>query len=284
VYPFIRRATLTVALFTMIHLSYMQNTYDYKKVTFITASVALVMVALLAFVMSASAWKEMKRGGAPAASISVSGEGEVTAAPDIATITFTVREVAKTVPEAQKATEAKVTAALAVLKKLDIDDKDQKTISYTVNPRYESGVSYCMATICPPVKTIITGYEVSNMIQVKVRNVDQAGTVLGELGAVNITETSGPEFTIDDMEKVQAEAKEKAIKQAREKAEATAKSLGVSLGEIVQYSENNNGGYYPMMAYSARDMAGNGAKLESVSVPQGESVIKSNVTITFSIN
>jgi uncharacterized protein YggE len=258
----------------------MQNTYDYKKITFIAGSIALLSLTLLALVMSASEWKVMQRGGQTAASISVTGEGEITAAPDIATVTFTVRESAKTVPDAQTATETKTKTALAALAKLGIADKDIKTTSYTVNPTYENQMIYCITVPCPPGKTVVSGYEVSNTIQVKVRKIDQAGAVLGSLGLASITDVSGPNFTVDDMNKVQAEAKAKAIADAKEKAEKTAKALGVSLGAIVSFSEDT-GGYYPM-AYSAR--AVESKAMDSVSVPQGESVIKSHVTVVFSIN
>lgn len=261
----------------------MENTYDYKKITFISGSVALLTIALLALVMSVSEWKTMSRGGSQSASITVSGEGEVTAAPDIATVTFTVRESAKTVPEAQKLAEAKLTKALTALDTLGVDKKDTKTISYTVNPKYENvPVTYSGYTAMPVyTNPKVVGYEIAETIQVKVRKIDSAGDVIGALGTVNITELSGPEFTVDDMDKVQADAKEKAIANARDKAEKTAKALGVSLGAITQFSENN-GGYYPVAYGMGGAMSKQAA--DSVSVPQGESVIKSNVSVTYSIN
>jgi len=258
----------------------MENKYDYKKVTFISGSIALITIALLALVMSLSEWKMMERGGSNSASITVSGEGEITAAPDIATVNFTIRESAKTVPEAQKLAEAKMVKALASLTALGVDKKDTKTISYTVNPKYENQMIYCITVPCPAGKTVITGYEISESIQVKVRKIEKAGEVLGALGTINITEISGPEFTVDDINKVQSNAKVKAIADARTKAEATAKALGVSLGAVIQYSEDN-GGYYPV-AYGMGAMKSQA--VDSVSVPTGESVIKAHVSVTYSVN
>ena len=223
----------------------MENKYDYKKLAFISGSIALITIAVLATVMSLSEWKMMERGGSNSASITVSGTGEITAAPDIATVNFTIRESGKTVPEAQKLAEAKMTKALASLTALGIDKKDTKTISYTVNPKYENKMIYCITVPCPPSKTVITGYEVAESVQVKVRKIEKAGDVLGAMGALNITEISGPEFIVDDINKAQSDAKVKAIADARTKAEATAKALGVSLGAVIQYSEDN-GGYYPV--------------------------------------
>lgn len=258
----------------------MENNYNFKKFTFISGSIALVTIAILALVMSLSEWKMMERGGSNSASITVSGEGEITAAPDIATVNFTIRESAKTVPEAQQLAEAKIKKALASLSALGIDKKDTKTISYTVNPKYENKMIYCITVPCPAGKTVIVGYEVSESVQVKVRKIEKAGDVLGAMGTLNITEISGPEFTVDDINKAQSDAKVKAIADARTKAEATAKALGVSLGAVIQYSEDN-GGYYPV-AYGMGAMKSQA--VDSVSVPTGESVIKARVSVTYSVN
>lgn len=258
---------------------------NYKRNAFLAGTLAAVCISFAAVAFGFSNLDAIKHPNGQVASISVSGEAEVTAIPDIATVTFTVRETAKTVPEAQKLAEDKITKGVEALGALGVEKKDTRTLSYTVNPRYEyQQTGICNSYSCPPTKTVITGYEVSQSVTVKVRKVDQAGEVLGALGKVNITEMSGPDFTVDDMDKVQAEAKETAIKNAREKAEKTAKSLGVSLGSITQFYEDNNGGYVPMM-YSraesaAAGMAMNQAK-DAVSLPQGENVIKSRVTITY---
>jgi uncharacterized protein YggE len=224
----------------------------------------------------------VKHPNGQVASISVTGDGEATAVPDIATVTFTVRESAKTVPEAQKLAEAKIAKGLKDLESLGVDKKDTKTLSYTVNPKYESQqTGYCNGYICPPAKTVVVGYEVAQSLSVKVRKVDQAGEVIGVLGKENITEISGPDFTVDDIDKVQAEAKAMAIKKAQEKAQVEAKALGVSLGSIISFNEDN-GGYYPM-AYRADSMSSGMVAEAKVSLPTGENVVKSRVTITYTI-
>ena len=256
---------------------------NYKKYMWMAGTVTLLCVSFASIAFGINNFDAMKHPNGQVASLSVSGEGEVTAKPDIATVTFTIRGSAKTVPEAQKLAEAKITAGIKALVALGVNkDTDVKTLSYIVNPKYESQqVGYCSGYVCPPTKTIVTGYEVSQSVTVKVRKVDQAGEVLGALGKVNITEISGPDFTVDDMDKVQADAKAIAIKDAKEKAEVTAKALGVRLGAITQFSEDN-GGYYPVMYRSGGQMMAD-AKSESVTVPQGENVIKSRVTITYTL-
>ncbi len=256
---------------------------DYKKYVWITGSIALIAISFAALAMGLNDFNEVRHPNGQVASITVSGEGEVTALPDIATVTLTVRESAKTVPEAQKLVEAKVTQAIKSMSDLGVDKKDTKTLSYTINPKYEQqSTGYCNGYICPPTKSIVVGYEVAQTMQIKVRKIDQAGEVIGIIGKANITEVSGPDFAVEDMDKAKAEAKAIAIKKAQEKAKATAKALNSNLGSVMSFSEND-GGHYPVMyraeAMSMKaEMAG-----DAVTIPQGESVIKSNVTITYSL-
>ena len=245
-------------------------------------TLAFVCISFAALGFGMNNFDAVKHPNGQVASISVTGDGEATAVPDIATVTFTVRESAKTVPEAQKLAEAKIAKGLKDLESLGVDKKDTKTLSYTVNPKYESQqTGYCNGYICPPAKTVVVGYEVAQSLSVKVRKVDQAGEVIGALGKENITEISGPDFTVDDIDKVQAEAKAMAIKKAQEKAQVEAKALGVSLGSIISFNEDN-GGYYPM-AYRADSMSSGMVAEAKVSLPTGENVVKSRVTITYTI-
>lgn len=259
------------------------NTNNYRNYVWVAGTVALFAIAFAAISMGLTDIKSWHHPVGQVATISVSGEGEVTAVPDIATVTMTVRESAKTVPEAQKLAEAKVTKALAAVSFLGVDKKDVKTLSYTVNPKYETQQVMCSGYVCPQPQTKVVGYEIAETLQVKVRKIDSAGDVIGALGTAEVTEISGPEFTVDDMDKAKADAKAKAIANAKAKAQATASALGVSLGEITSFSEDNGGVYAPMMMRAESSMGGVTAKAFDVSLPQGESVIKSNVSITYSL-
>ena len=104
------------------------------------------------------------------------------------------------------------------------------------------------------------------------------------LGATGVSNLSGPNFTIDDEDGLKAQARKKAIDDAREKAEALAEDLGVRLGRIASFSE---GGGYGAPMYYGKDMmaeqsaAGNAVRAE---LPKGENTISSDVTITYEIN
>lgn len=215
--------------------------------------------------------------------ITVSGTGEVIAAPDIATFTFTVSEEAPTVPAAQKKATEKMNAILAYVKKSNIADKDVKTISYNIYPRYEYTNPTPYSSV--PSKQILAAYVVSQTIQVKVRDLDNAGTVLSGIGEYGATDVSGLSFSIDKQKDVERQARDKAITDAREQANLLARSLGVKIVRIVSYNESG----YPQPIYYAKAMdvayGMGGAALESrvPSLPSGENKVVSNVTITYEI-
>ncbi len=214
--------------------------------------------------------------------ITVNGKGEVLAVPDIANFTFGADETAKTVSDAQKAVTDKVNKGIDIAKAAGVDEKDIKTVSYNIFPHYQYTQTVCSVNYCPPGKQVIDGYEVSQTIQVKVRDTAKAGDILGKLGAVQLNNISGLNFTIDDEDKVLTEAKDKAIADAQQKAKDLARSLGVHLGKIVSFGDNG----YPMPIYAQSAMketmlgAGDAA---NVQVPAGQNTITSNVSITYEI-
>lgn len=218
--------------------------------------------------------------------ISFSGSGEVFAIPDIANISFTVRHDAKTVKSATDMVSVDKKKALDFLKKSGVEEKDIKTISYNSYPKYEyqNGPEIaCLSINCPrPGKQVLVGYEVSESVSVKIRDTEKAGVVIDGISALGISELSGPDFAIDNEDKLKEEARAKAISDAKAKAEILAKDLGVKLVRIVNFSESGN---YPMMYKSMEvsiDSMGGGSA-PSTELSKGEQKITSNVTITYEI-
>jgi len=249
--------------------------------------VALAALALFAGVSALKALREFQYVGAGVSAtntISVSGEGEVFAVPDIATFTISVREEGADVNEAQTKATKKANDIIAYLRAENIEERDIKTQNYSVNPRYEwQQAGVCRTEYCPPGKQVLLGYEVYQSVLVKVRNTEEAGGILSGVGALGVSEVSGLSFTIDDDEALQADARAKAIQDAEKKAEALADDLGVTLVRIVGFSED--AGYQPYyakreMAVLAMDSAGSAPAPE---LPVGENKILSNVTVTYEI-
>ncbi len=220
--------------------------------------------------------------------IAVSGEGEAFAVPDIAQITATIEKDGKSAKDAQTTVSAQEKALLSYLKSAGIADKDIKTTNYSSYPKYEwqeGGVVTCaLNTACPPRpgKNVLTGYTVSETITIKVRDTDKAGDIVDGIAKAGINQVSGPDYTVDDDTAIQAQARDKAIADAKTKAEALAKSLGVHIVRIVNFSEN--GGGYPMPMYAKMEFASADSGGSSApSLPKGENKYTSNVTITYEI-
>jgi uncharacterized protein YggE len=226
--------------------------------------------------------------GTPAMNtITVEGAGDAVAIPDTALFTFSIVEKGSTVKEAQDAATKKMSAVTVYLKAQKIEDKDIKTTDYSVNPQYDYVSETCVAGVpCKPGRQVLNGYEVRQMVQIKVRDTAQAGTLLTGVGEKGASELSGLTFSVEDEDALKAEARGEAIDKAKAQADALAKKLGISLVRIVSFNENNGGpimyGYGGMGKSMAMDAAV-APQAAPVPTPTGENKITSNVTITYEI-
>jgi uncharacterized protein YggE len=254
----------------------------------------ITMVSFLALFLALASVNEIKSWNAPidptkAAEISVSGKGEVTAKPDIATFSFTIDEQATTAKAAQDQATNLTNKAVDYLKQQGIEDKDIQTQGYNSNPRYEYQQSVCpmsansggVAIPCRPSKQVLTGYEVTQTIQVKVRNTDKAGEILAGLTNVGIKNIGGLSLTVDKPETLVAQARQKAIDDAKAKADLLARQLGVRLVRITDFQEQGNQPIY--YAEMSKGVASDVAATPAPAIPTGENNFTSNVTITYEI-
>lgn len=223
-------------------------------------------------------------GDMPQNVITVEGVGTVTAVPDVARITYTFSETADAAAAAQEQAARKSNAALALLRDdFGIEDKDIKTTSYNISPKYNRPQP-CFNGFCPEYEQTIVGYTVSQSVEVKVRDTGKAGDVLSALGAAGIKSVYGPSFTIDDPDALKGEARSKAIAMAREKADMLAKELDVRLVRVVNFWENSGGLPYTERAYGLGAGAAYGGDVAAApDLPTGENEVTSQVSITYEI-
>ncbi len=255
-----------------------------------------ILLAIYVLILSFNAIKQNHYigGGVPSSNvITVTGTGEVNAKPDIAEFSFTVLEERKDVDSAQQAAAEKVNAAIKFLKDNRVDEKDIKTLGFNVNPRYGYGAVKPIPSIAPNsavsypypgpdgTRTQV-GVEVSETVNVKVRDTAQAGELLAGITNLGIQNVSGVSLTIDDESKLQRESRQKAITDAKEKAEELADDLDVDLVRIVNFSENGNP-VYPMYRDAAFSATESAAPKAIPEIPTGENTITSYVTITYEI-
>jgi uncharacterized protein YggE len=224
--------------------------------------------------------------------ITVTGEGESYATPDVATISFSITQEAKTAAEARKTVDDKMKKIHDFLNKSGVKNEDIKA-GYNLYPKYEWQEKRieCVAYPCvqPPGKQVLIGYEVSESVDVKIhdidKNADLAGTIVGGLADNGATNISGPNFMLEDEDSAKSVAREEAIAKAKAKAEKLAADLGVSLVRISSFSE---GGNYPIYGYGGGVMmkamsADSAIAPEAANIPAGQNKYTSSVTIVYEI-
>ena len=262
-----------------------QSLFSYSYMRWLAAGV-LGMAIIALGVYACATWDMAENHDHGLATISVEGEGEVLAKPDIGTFSFSVRADGEDAASAQEASAESINAILAFLEDSGVAEKDIKTQNYNLNPKYRFEERVCVAgSFCPPGERVIDGYEVSQSITVKVRDLDASGTLISGVGERGATNISSLQFTIDDQSTLEAEARAAAIADAKAKAKVLAKDLDVRLGDITGFFENG-GGYYPEPMFQARSMSLDMAMEEaefSPELPTGENLIKRTVNITYEI-
>lgn len=215
-------------------------------------------------------------------SISVTGEGEVSAVPDVGQFSFSVTADGAEAAAAQEASGTKINDIMAYLKEQGVEEKDIKTENYNMYPKYRYEGAACMGGWCPPSKEIPDGFEVSQTVSVKVRDTAKAGALIAGVGDKGATNISGLTFTIDDESKLKVEARSKAIADAKEKAEKIAADLGVEIVRITSFYESE--GYYSPYGYGGDMMMEAKADSHSdVSTPTGENLTKVQVNLSYEV-
>lgn len=214
--------------------------------------------------------------------ISVSGTSEVVAVPDVAQFSFSVRAEGETASVAQDASATSINAVMAFLAENGVEENDIKTEGYNLFPKYRYEQGLCTTNFCPPGESIPDGFEVSQMMTVKVRDTENAGTLLSGVGEAGATDISGLNFSIDDTDGLKMQARTEAITDAKEQAVALADALGVELGKMVSYYEEDMATpyYYGM----GGDMKAQSEAAVIPDVPVGESTVASKVNLVYEIN
>ena len=235
---------------------------------------AVALVLLLAVPAGALLTGALLAGAAAAAGkITVTGQGMVPAAPDMATIMLGATSQAETAQGAMAGNSAAVAAILAQLKAAGIEDRDIQTSGLSLNPQFD----YNKAS--DGTMPEILGYIASNNVTVRVRALDGLGLVLDSVIANGANTFNGLTFGLASPEPVMDAARKLAVADARRKAELYAAAAGVRLGQVLTIAEN--GGYsepQPMFR-----MAADSAEAQAVPVASGEIGVTATVTIEFEV-
>jgi uncharacterized protein len=204
-----------------------------------------------------------------------SGEGKVSVTPDIAKISLGIQETGSSLKTVQSAVNTKSKTLTDAIKRLGIDEKDIKTSSYNVYPQYD----YTTPT------QKITGYQVSTSYQVTVRDFDKVNDIVVAATGAGANTIGNVSFELSDSIKTEKmnEARAEAVKVAKTKAEGLAKAAGITLGKIINVSENQSNDPVRLMAIPA---AGGGSGDKSIAQPDiqpGQTEINITVSLSYEV-
>jgi uncharacterized protein len=204
--------------------------------------------------------------------LDVQTRGESRVVPDVAIISAGVVTQSTDAASAMRDNAARMARMFASLKKAGIADKDIQTQSVSLSPQYR----YANNEV-----PVITGYQASNTVSVRFRDIGKSGAVLDALVKEGANQINGPTLTVDKPEAAQDAARLDAMKAARSRAELYAKAAGLSVRRIVSISESveYSGGPQPVMAKMA--MA-DGAEART-SVAPGEQSIGVTLSVVFEL-
>lgn len=243
-----------------------------KSLKFALAPLALA----LALPGVAMAHTDQPAIGAASTLLTISAEGKTARIPDLAVFTAGVTTQGATASEALAANSAAMNRLMAALRKAGIAERDIQTSQISLNPLYGQPVVGPNGMVVQEPKII--GYQATNTVNVRSRDIAGFGKVLDALVASGANQVNGPAFQIAEPAAALDEARTSAMKTARARAELYAKAAGLRVVRIVSISES--GGYAPPQpVYAMAKMAED----RSAPISAGEVEAQVNLTVQFEL-
>lgn len=224
-----------------------------------------LMLALALSVVSAPAVAQQKPSERY---VSVTGEGEANAVPDLAIIQAGVTTQGKTARIASNANSGAMAKVLAALKGAGIAERDVQTSQFSISPMYDSRRDG---------DNRITGFQASNQVSVKVRDLAKLAAVLDQVIAAGANDLSGVHFAVSERSKLLDKARGDAVADARRKAELLAQAAGAKLGPAKSIVESG-GSPVPVQRFAVRAVS---AAPPPIAV--GEQTLRVHVSVTFEL-
>ncbi|GAO40438.1 hypothetical protein SCH01S_48_00980 [Sphingomonas changbaiensis NBRC 104936] len=204
--------------------------------------------------------------------LEITAEGQSKRVPDLATISAGVVTQAPDAASAMRENATRMDRVIAALKRAGIADKDLRTASISLQPQYRYGENQ------PPV---ITGYQASNTVTVKFRDIAQSGSVLDALVATGANQINGPDLGLDDPAAAMDEARLDAMAKARARAELYARAAGLKVKRILSISESGSEMPRPVpILMRAQGMVADSAQSK---ILPGEQSLTVNLSVQFEL-
>jgi uncharacterized protein YggE len=203
--------------------------------------------------------------------ISVSGTGQASGAPDLALLDLGVSTEGKTVKEARDAAATGMNAVSDAVKGDGVAEKDVQTQQFSIEPEYQY----------PDGKQELSGFRVTNIVEVKVRGLDRVGEVIDDVAAAggDVVQIQSLSFTIEKPETLRAQARKDAMADARARAENLAELAGVKLGKPISVTESASA---PPTPFSEKATMGVGGQ-EATPIQPGELEVSVTVDVLYAI-
>ena len=200
--------------------------------------------------------------------ITVTGTGQIAAEPDMATITLGLTNEADEAGDAMAATSQAVATILERLAGMGIAARDVQTQQFSIHPIWSNRGSSSDG------RSEITGFQASNMVLVRIRDLDKLGDILDAVIADGANNFNGLQFSVQDPEPLIDKARQAAVADAMARAELLTSAAGVSLGSVLSIAEHA-GRVQPMAMASMRE--------SSAPIAAGEVTLNASVTMVFLI-
>ena len=232
---------------------------------------ALSLAIALPMTANAQTPTDVAIAGPQGTLLSVSATADATRVPDIATISTGVVTQAADANAAMRANAVQMDQVMAAIRAAGIAERDIQTSGINLNPQYKYVENQ------PP---SIVGYQASNNVNVKVRDLSRLGKVLDAFVANGANQINGPSFEVDKPDEAYDEARLAALKKARARADTYAAALGLNVRRIVSISEG--GASFPRPMPMMRAMAMDSMAKET-SVSPGEASLSVSIDVVFEL-
>lgn len=233
--------------------------------------ITILALATAPIALPAAAQVPMQTVIPDATILDVTAIGRVVRTPDIATIRAGVVTQSPTAAAALSENAARMARVVAALKAAGIAARDLATSNVALSPQYR------YADNQPPV---ITGYQASNTLSVKFRDIAKSGAALDALVAAGANQIDGPTMSLDQPDAALDAARQDAVKRARARADLYAAAAGLRVERIVSIGESGEdagGGPQPPVLYRAKAMAA----ADSTEVLPGETDVTATLVVRF---
>jgi hypothetical protein len=250
------------------------NEYISRIIPKVFKFILLVLISIFLLTLITSEVLDIKAKLKSKETVTFSGEGKAIGIPDIASVNFSVVTEKMTAKEVMAENAKKMNEVINFVKESGVDEKDIKTQAYYLSPRYDWIEG----------ERISKGYELTSTLTVKVRDIEKISDIIDGAVLKGANQVGNIQFVIDDPEKLEEEARNKAIENAKTRADSISRATGLKIGRILSFAEGITPEASTPIPYYLEEAKGLGGETAtSPEVEKGSQKITVNVSLTFEL-